>query len=56
MDCFPVVAHGMAFFFIEVPWEEAETNNIGADWLGDLELWFAKVVEFIKGKKNTFPD
>ena len=52
---FSVLAHGLAFFFMEASRKEAEISKVGADWLDDLEPWFAKVVEFVKGKKNTFP-
>ena len=48
------LAQGSVFCFTEAPWEEADTSRIGADWLGDLGPWFAKVVELVKDKKNAF--
>lgn len=47
-------AGGSALCFVEAPREEAESSKIDTNWLGDLGPWFAKVVEFVKSKKNAF--
>lgn len=48
------LAGGSTLCFVEAPREEAESSKIGTDLLGDLGPWFAKVVEFVKSKKNAF--